>query len=176
LGFAALALVLTSCEQFLNEQTISLDAGVYNSSLTIPPGEQSHLYIQKLVEANLQDLLESHGYAGSAIKGVNVTSASVEIAADSRVKNFNAIDQLMAIVQTDILPADTIATYINTLVDATILQLNPLSVDVADYLDANQYSLAIDGTLKEPLTDTLKVNFKIKYEVLVGIPGSSSLQ
>lgn len=167
--------VFSSCDELLDQAAVKADSGEYKTELSIAPSAMGdHLYVQKLVEADLQQMLAEHGNTNVTVKRINITSAVIEIAPDSKIKNFNAIDVLNAIVETDILPSDTIATYTNTLVDAKTLNLDPLSVDVADYMQAKEYSLAIDGTLKQALTDTLKVNFKVTYEIIIGFKEAST--
>ncbi len=164
------AAIFSSCDQIMDQMAVTTDSGSYTTELSIAPASQGdHLYVQKLVEADLKEMLAEHGFTGAIVKKINVTSAIVSIAPNSTVRNFNSINVLNAIIEMDSLPADTIATYTNTIANATSLTLDPLSVDVADYLGAEEYSLAIDGTLKEPLTDTLKVNFKVVYEIVLGL-------
>jgi hypothetical protein len=174
LAWVGAAVMVSSCDQLLDQATVT-DSGNYNTELTIVPGALGdHLYVQKLVEADLQQMIADNGHTGVTVKRINITSAIIEITPDSRIRNFNAINVLNAIIETDLLPADTIATYVNTIIGATALTLDPMSVDVADYLGSSQYALAIDGTLKEALTDTLKVNFKVTYDIVLGLIGSSS--
>jgi hypothetical protein len=168
MGIVAMIL-FTSCEELTNmldEFGMTVNTEYYEVDLLIPPAPAgTEMTVQHVMENDIEQTLQSEGYGNATIKGIKVIDASIKVQENSQVSTLNAIESVISNISTNNLPAVTLLTCTNNQPDASSLPMESDAADVSNFMQNSEYNLATLGRLKETLSDTLRIQILIKYQI-----------
>lgn len=160
----------SSCESLMDQFGVPVDSGYYEFEMIIPPtGAGEELLIENELPGEVDEILTENNQSGATVKSVVVKEASVRINENSRVSNFNAIESFYITLLTGGVSSDTIASVLNNSEDAVELPMETGEINVAEFLESDEYSLFIHGALAEEIADTLLVTGRVRYEIVLGL-------
>ena len=165
----ACTILLTSCEELVDQLGFDVNTGYYETEIVVPPTlANTPLLFEQLLEVDIDSIIDAQQKSGVIVKSIEVAGVLLEIQAGSKVPDFNALDEVEVFLSTRELSKEAIASYTNNTMDASSLLLDPVSLDVSEYLEQSPYTLTTSATLKQDLADTLRFSFKIKYKIEMG--------
>lgn len=169
------ALVLSSvftisCDEFAEQFGVSIESDHYETELTVYPSKAGeHTFSFEAMDMDLQAILEENGKEDLNIKRIEVTQANLQVAGNSKVKDFRSVENLTTFISTDIHEEDTLSYVENYDPTAKVLSMNLINNDIAPYLEAGKYMVTLKGKLREDLNDTLMIKGTLRYKIVLGM-------
>jgi len=175
LGIVAM-IFLTSCEELnnvLDEFGVTINTEYYEVEIIIPPAPAgTEVTVQQAMQNDIEQTIVSEGYGEATVKSIKVNDALIRVQENSQVLTLNSIESIITGISTYNLTEVTLLMCTNNLHDAVSLPMEPSGIDVSGYMQDNEYFLSIQGRLKETLTNTLRIQFLIKYQISLDVQRS----
>ena len=172
-------IVLTSCDELFPGLGLDIQSDTYETEFVIPPTDGGEfMAVEEVVTDELKAMIETQGYdPESIINFVKVKSIVFEVAEDSPVQDFSAIDVFESYLYTDALKDTKIAADTNNGAAVTSINLGVVNTDVVDYLNEEKVMCIGRAFLNSPLEDELiikaKIQFNINIQAVAALSGTS---
>lgn len=163
------ATLLTSCEDLLNELGIIVESDYYETEIIIPPTSDGEYYLaDAIMKADIEQALEDAGEDRAAIiKYITVSEAWVIVNENSPIADLSVVDAVIGSIAAEGYDSDTVAFAENNGAAVTEIELEVNPIDVALYLESESFAYAVHGKLNGPLTDTLKLTARLKFDIAI---------
>ena len=166
-SFAALAIVLASCELFNDLIDFSFTTGYEEVPFSVDPSAAGeYTFTEKVLKSDIEAEIKENGGDIANLKDITIKEAKLEMLTPGQ--NLDAFDWIKVYVKTANHPEIMVASVEN-------ISNGLLSVDMAlsdeslkELLKEDEYTVTVIGALGEDVTVKLDLVVKIKYKVEVG--------
>lgn len=165
LAIFAIGIFTYGCEELLD--LISFDTDYQTINFTINPEDEpgEKVFDTVIVKSELNKWLEDEGFSVDDVESVVLKEATFNIKNVDPSVNFDPISSVSAKISTDNDPEITIASKSTIPSGSHSVSLDVNDSELKGYLTQDEFVFTAMGVLKDPITETINVQAKIKFTV-----------
>jgi hypothetical protein len=163
-----LAGTMGSCDKVNDLLDISFTTDYVEATFTVNPSDAGeYTFTETVMQSDLQQEISDNGGSIGNLKEVTIEEATLEVVSPG--KNLDAFSWVEVYVSTPTI-AEAMVASIETIPDGqTSVALQLSEEDLKNLLEEDEYTVRVVGELDEPITESIDLKIKIKYDVVVGL-------